>query len=117
MEQKQFRTVGLQKIVGSPFCVSIEDGAKVHDVILESIQQNKAVEISFGGVTRLTTAFLNAAVGQLYDSYSEGELREILLPPVDATQEQLRLLVKVVENAKRFFADPDRHRAMLSDND
>lgn len=105
--------VELSRIVGSPFCVSIEDGAKVHNVIISALERGAAVQISFQGVSRLTTAFLNAAVGQLYDDLGEERIRDGLLPPIEASQEQLRLLVKVVENAKRFFADPERHRSLL----
>lgn len=109
--------VVLSRIVGSPFCVSIDDGQKVHDVVMTALESGRSVQISFLGVTRLTTAFLNAAIGQLYDHLGEERLRNGLLPPVDASQEQLRLLLKVVENAKRFFSDPERHRAILDDND
>ncbi len=107
------RRVNLARVVGSPYCVSIEDGAKVHDVILKSMESGERVILTFDGVERLTTAFLNSAVGQLYDGNHEDEVRRFLLPPEGASQEQLRLLVRVVENAKRFFAAPDRHRTII----
>ncbi len=111
MSDPQVRRINFSKVVGSPYCVSIEDGGKAHDAVVEALEGGARVEISFEGITRLTTAFLNAAVGQLYDDYTEEQLKSLLLPPINATQEQLRLLVKVVENAKKFFADPDRQRA------
>jgi len=117
MSEPAIRSIVLAKAVGSPFCVSIEDGAAVHEAIITAVERGEKVVLSFAGVSRLTTAFLNAAVGQLYDDFDEARVREFLLPPQDATQEQLRLLVKVVENAKRFFADPERHRALLSSED
>lgn len=117
MSAASIQKISFVRLVGSPFCVSIEDGNKVHNAIATAIERGDQVQISFSGVTRLTTAFLNAAIGQLYDNVGEARVSEKLLPPIDASQEQLRLLVKVVENARRFFAEPDRHREMLDDNE
>jgi hypothetical protein len=106
--------VSLARIVDSPFCVSIEDGQKVYDLIVTALQRREQVQVSFAGVERLTTAFLNAAIGQLYDNFSDDEIRRFLLPVEGASQEQLRLLVRVVDNAKKFFANPSRLRGIIS---
>lgn len=100
--------IRITEVVGSSICVSIEDGNRLHDVIVEAFQKNIPVALSFEGVGRLTTAFLNAAIGQLYNEYAEEDVRARLLPPAGASPEQLSLLKSVVDNAKRFFADRDR---------
>jgi hypothetical protein len=69
----------------------------------------------FLGVSRMTTAFLNAAVGQLYNEYDEDTVRARLAPPINASADHLRLLKRVVDNAKIFFADKDRARQALTD--
>lgn len=97
--------VSITKIIGSSICVSIDDGNKLHATIVEYIEKSQPVALSFYGVNRLTTAFLNAAVGQLYNEFTEDEVRDRLAPPQDASPEQLALLKRVVDNAKRFFKD------------
>lgn len=88
-------------------CVAASDGHKVHKVIYLEINKNNRVKISFSGVTRLTTAFLNAAVGQLYGEFSEETIRRHLAPPVDAEAWHLKRLKLVVDRAKVFFRDPE----------
>lgn len=53
----------------------------------------------------MTTAFLNAAVGQLYGEFSETYIRRHLAPPVDAESWHLARLQLVVDRAKEFFKD------------
>lgn len=106
----------ITRVTGSAVCVSIEDGTRLHDAIVARIAEGSQVALSFQGVKRLTTAFLNAAVGQLYNEYDEDFVRRHLLPPEDANQDHLRLLKRVVDNAKLFFADPDRARRAWADH-
>jgi hypothetical protein len=104
----------MSEVAGSPFCVSSEDGSAVYRKITESFDQGQPVQLSFSGIVRLTSAFLNSAVGQLYNEYAEDKVRGLIYP-VDASREQLILLKKVVDNAKLFFANPSRHRSALKD--
>jgi hypothetical protein len=105
----------ITEIIGSSICVSVEDATRLHDAIVDSFKRGDAVSLSFAGIGRLTTAFLNAAIGQLYNEYSEDQVRAQLLPPRDATPVQLELLKKVVDNAKRFFADQARISGIIAD--
>ena len=69
--------------------------------------QGNCVEVSFAGVTRLTTAFLNAAIGQAYGEFSADEIREYLrVSGLD--QQDLSLMQKVVDRAITFFANQKR---------
>lgn len=106
--------VPITQIVGSGICVSIEDGNRVHDVIVDRLNSGERVVLSFLGVSRMTTAFLNAAVGQLYNEYDEATVRSRLAPPIDASQDHLRLLKRVVDNAKIFFSNQDLARKALA---
>ncbi len=109
------QTIKLTDVIGNGFCIATEDGEKVHGSIVAAINSGDRVQLSFAGIEDLTSAFLNAAVGQLYGEYNEEELREVLLPPVDASQDDLTLLKRVVETAKDFFRDPDRFRDAVSE--
>jgi len=102
--------IRVSEVVGSKICVAAEDGHTLHNVIADRIQAKQDVQLSFAGVERLTTAFLNAAIGQLYGEFSEEQIRQHM-QVIDATTAQLSLLKKVVDGAKRFFRDPKQYRA------
>jgi hypothetical protein len=110
-------TVSISSIVGSGICVSASDGQKVYNVISESVASGDRVQISFSGITRMTTAFLNAAVGQLYGEYSEQVVRKHLLPPIDSEPWQRNRLKMVVDRAKIFFTEDSRLRDVASQDD
>jgi len=103
--------IALVAIVGDGDCTSSEDGQKVYEAIVEVLRAGNKVQLSFKGVEDLTSAFLNAAVGQLYKEYSEEDLKA-KLSPTDFTQDDLSILKRVVERAKDFFNDGNeaRHR-------
>jgi hypothetical protein len=90
------------KEIGSPFCVSNEDGVKAYIKIADILARDEEVLLSFKGVTRLTTAFLNAAVGQLYDNFDASTI-DRLLAVTDADNSHLAKLKTTMSNAKLFF--------------
>lgn len=110
-EAMQNITIKISSIVGGGICVSAADGNKVYAQISKAVEDGHRVRISFSGVTRMTTAFLNAAVGQLYGEYAVDRIRRQLAPPVDFEDWHLKRLKLVVDRAKEYFADADRVEA------
>lgn len=112
--------ISLFEIVGSPFCVASDDGQRIHDRLDAALKANQEIVLSFHNITALTAAFLNAAVGQLYGTFSENHIRD-LLKVEDAEQDDLALLKRVVDNAKLYFKDPKRYdqvvREVMGDED
>ena len=108
------------EIIGSPLCVASDDGQKVYERIQKALIQGRSVTLSFMNVTSLTSAFLNAAVGQLYGESSEEEIRAKLTVR-DMEPDDLVLLKRVVETAKVYFQDPSRfveaRRTALEEDD
>ena len=94
-------------IVGEPLCTASDDGQLVHDRIAPLLREGKRVALSFAQADTVISAFLNAAIGQLYGEFKEEEIRERLMVR-DMTPEDLVLLKRVVENAKAYFKDPKR---------
>jgi len=94
-------------IVGGPLCVASDDGKLVHDKIVPLLREGKKVALSFAQVSTVISAFLNAAIGQLYGEFKEEEIRE-RLSVRDMPSEDLVLLKQVVDNAKAYFKDPKR---------
>lgn len=95
------------EVVGSPLCVASGDGQKVYDRLAAALKEERRVMLSFHNVTTLTSAFLNAAIGQLYGAFSEEQIRS-LLKVQDMQPDDLALLKRVVETAKQYFKDPQR---------
>jgi hypothetical protein len=104
--------VSIFEIVGSPLCVASGDGQKVYDRLAAALKEGRRVIVSFYNVTTLTSAFLNAAIGQLYGTFSEEQIRT-LLKVQDMQADDLALLKRVVDTAKLYFKDPQTFKRVL----
>ena len=108
------------EVVGGPLCVASNDGQKVYDRLAAALKANRDVALSFHKVTTLTAAFLNAAIGQLYGTFSEEKIRS-LLKVKNVESDDLALLKRVVDNAKLYFGNQRRFdqvfRETLEDED
>lgn len=104
--QKELK-ISIYEVVGSPLCVASDDGQKVHDRLAAVLGAGHRAVLSFHNVSTMTSAFLNASIGQLYGKFSEERIRSQLkverIAPEDAV-----LLKRVVETAKIYFRDPHR---------
>lgn len=108
--------IPIAAIVGGGVCVSASDGQRVYKEVQKAVADGDRVVLSFSGITRMTTAFLNAAVGQLYGEFSEEVIRQRLAPPVDFEGWHLSRLKLVVDRAKAFFKDVERVNKAFEDN-
>ncbi len=99
--------VRVYDIVGGPLCVSAEDGQRVHDKIVPLLREGTKVALSFEQVETLISAFLNAAVGQFYGEFPEARIRG-LLTVRDMDEDDMAILKRVVDNAKKYFAAPSK---------
>jgi len=112
--------IRVQEVVGSDICVASDDGQRLHKLIAAALREGRDVRLSFLNVTSLTSAFLNAAVGQLYGEFSEEQVRKSL-SVCDMDQDDVALLKRVVETAKEYFRDPaqfrEAHREVIGEGD
>ena len=99
--------LSVYEIVGSALCVASDDGQKVYDRIEAALKEGRSVALSFRNVTSLTSAFLNAAIGQLYGSFDEEQIRA-RLKVQNMEADDRALLKRVVDTAKEYFKDPHR---------
>jgi hypothetical protein len=97
-------TIRILDVTGNNLAVSAEDGQMVHDKVAVVLREGRGVRLSFQGIDTVISAFLNAAIGQLYGEFSEETIRE-LLKIEEMAPEDLVLLKRVVDNAKRYFAN------------
>ncbi|RKU30228.1 hypothetical protein C6497_04505 [Candidatus Poribacteria bacterium] len=107
-------TVSIFEVVGSPLCVASDDGQKVYERLNTAIEAERDIVVSFKNVSTLTSAFLNAAIGQLYGVFDEEQIRS-KLKVEDAEQDDLALLKRVIDNAKLYFKDPERFERVLDE--
>ncbi|HOJ61479.1 MAG TPA: STAS-like domain-containing protein [bacterium] len=105
-------TLRINEIVGDEICVSTGDGQKVFERIATALQNKKKVDLSFLNVEILTSAFLNAAIGQLYGKFREDQIKSSLTVSDISPDDQI-LLERVVENAKEYYKDPERFEKAL----
>jgi len=88
--------------IDSEYAVSPEDGDKIHSRISEEISKEHAVVIDFEGVDIVTTAFLNNAIGKLYNEYRREQLNAYIKLE-NMSESDLFLLKKVIDRAKITF--------------
>ena len=98
-------TLRIYEIVGSSLCVASQDGQKIFEQIQQALKDGKNVRLSFQNIESLTSAFLNAAVGQLYGFFDNDLLKE-RLSVTDIEKNDLALLRRVIDTAKQYFKDP-----------
>jgi hypothetical protein len=106
--------ISIFETVGSHLCVASDDGQKVYDRIARALKEGRRVTVSFLNVDGLTSAFLNAAIGQLYGSFTAEQIRS-LLNVQDMQPDDVALLKRVVETAKQYFKDPGRFQQAVQE--
>ena len=111
--------INVVEMVGDSICVTDEDGKKVYDVIKDALSDGKKIIISFDGVTDLTSAFLNNAIGQLYGNFDETFIKS-KLSVTNISDNDVVILKRVVNRAKSFFDNPNHYmrvaKAVLGDD-
>ena len=98
-------TLKIHDIVGSPIWVSTDDGQKVYEKISTAFKAQRSVDLSFVNKGNLITAFLNAAVGQLYNGDYDNDFLQKHLAFVDISEDDRVMLERAIANAKRYFAN------------
>ena len=101
-------SISIFEVVGNPLCVASGDGEKVFNCLFDALSQGQSVSLSFLHVTTFTPAFLNVAVGQLYGNFDEEHIRKHLTV-TDIEPDDIELLKRVIDSAKRYFQDPEKH--------
>lgn len=100
----EMETIVIHNVINGGTAVSVTDGDKVFKKLQVQLAQEKVVELSFENIELLTTSFLNSAIGQLYKHFNSDFLNSHLKVS-HLAKDDLRLLRKVIERAKSYFAD------------
>jgi hypothetical protein len=100
-EVKELR---IKELISRDTAVSSDDGEIIYMAIVECIEEGHIAELDFSEISILTTAFLNSAIGQLYNTYSSEQLNNSLKLKNVADEDRI-LFKKVIERAKEYFAN------------
>ncbi|MFA7084086.1 MAG: STAS-like domain-containing protein [Arcobacteraceae bacterium] len=104
--------INVFNIVGYADCTLPEDGDKVYKILERAILENKKALISFKNVDRITSAFLNNAIGKLYGNFEDTKLKESLAIEEMSNSGKI-LLKRVISTAKAYFKNPDKMRESI----
>ena len=105
--------ISAKDVIGHDLCVASTDGDKIYDPIVKAFEDGKDVELSFEGITLITSAFLNAAIGRRYDGKYDEKIIKKSLKCVDIERDDKILIEAVIENAQRYFSNPARYKQVI----
>ncbi|BCY28375.1 STAS-like domain-containing protein [Flavobacterium okayamense] len=94
----------VKEIIDSEIAVSTDDGNKVFEQINSAFVKKENVDLDFQGINILITAFLNSAIGRLYESYDSEFLNSYLKLSNVAPEDRI-LFKKVVKRAQEYFSN------------
>ncbi len=69
--------VNLVESIGKS-CIALEDGLKLHDIVVPSMNKGESVELDFNGVDIVYTPFLTGCIGKLFERFDKETLMERL---------------------------------------
>lgn len=99
----------VKEVINSNIAVATDAGDKVFNELIAGFDAGEKVRLDFDGISIISTAFLNAAIGQLYSqgkydsSFLNNSLKFVNIQPEDRP-----LFVMVITRAKEYFANKER---------
>lgn len=94
----------VNELTALDIAVSSDEGDKINARIETLLESYQRIVLDFSGIKLLTSAFLNAAIGQLYGKYSNEEIAS-RISLVNVAPDDLPLFKKVIDRAKEYFQD------------
>ena len=98
--------ISVYECIGGYSAISTEEGDSLYQRIEKALDQGIYVQISFKNVQLITTAFLNAAIGQLYKKYTSDQLNKNI-EILDLEQTDIEILKRVISVAKQYFKNQE----------
>lgn len=96
----------VKNVINSNIAVATDAGDRVYNELIAGFDRGEKVRLDFEGISIISTAFLNAAIGQLYSEgkYSSDFLNDSLKLE-NISPEDKPLFVMVVNRAKEYFSN------------
>lgn len=113
METKEY-TLKINDFTALDIAVSSDEGDKINEKIEYYLGKVEILTLDFGGIQLMTTAFLNASIGQLYRNHTSEFLNKHL-KIINMDPSDFSLLRKVIETAKEYYKDPETFNAITKE--
>lgn len=104
----------INELIGGNFAVTTDDGNLVFNLLDKNLSGHKKINLDFSDIIVMTTAFLNAAIGQLYSKYKSEEITPYLKLKNVAEEDKI-LFKKVTERAREYFANKESFEKNIND--
>jgi hypothetical protein len=99
-------------LLGHSSATSTDDGQELFNRIDKVLSADSVVELDFEGIDLIISAFMNAAIGQLYSKYEPEYIRNHINLK-NLSNEDLRNLKYVTDTAKSYFKDKNRFNDLM----
>ncbi len=105
--------INIYSEVNGNAAVSVSDGDAIYAKICAAIINSKTVVLDFLNIDFITSAFLNMAVGQLYNNseLSEQQINDIKLENISNADR--KLYEQVMERAQKYYNDPEYRKQII----
>ena len=91
----------ISEVIEENNAISYEDGNILFEKISNVIKNKGLVELDFSGIKSLTTTFLTASIGQLYEQYSD-DIIDRTLTYKNLNDDYKEILHEVITRSKEF---------------
>ena len=106
--------ISVYECIGENSAISTEEGGSLYQRVDKALDKGIYVQISFKNIKLITTAFLNAAIGQLYKKYTSDKLNENL-EILDLEQTDTEILRRVISVAKQYFKNQKEFEQIIDE--
>lgn len=104
----------VKDVIDSSVAISSKKGEILYEEIRRNLIDDNEVTVDFEGISDLTTAFLNVAIGHLYTSYSSDTLNR-KLKIVNMDELDTYLLSQVIERVKMNQEEEEVFKALIKE--
>ncbi|MBC7000235.1 DUF4325 domain-containing protein [Cytophaga sp. FL35] len=99
--------LNISTVINQSNAISHSDGLRLYDYVITNLK-GKDFILSFGGINRVSTAFLNASIGKLF---VDGYFSESFIDKTSTKEIILKKIESVISNAK----NPDIYNQAVND--
>jgi len=92
------------ELVGSPFCVTSEDGERLYSLLVSHFRNEDVVTLDFEGIKVCASPFFNTAIGRLLAEITDSASFHRFLHWEHLSPSSERLLKTVIENAHQYWS-------------
>lgn len=96
--------IEVKSIIGTENAIEREDANKVEKFIIEALQNNQVINVSFKGIKITTPSFLNVIVGDLFSNYTREQVDNLV--KFSNYSKNTGELIEIIKNeAEKYFAE------------